>query len=105
MYEKVGKEVKEAFKKTKYGKKTNKHMLIGAIAFLVFLIISVILTIILDNSFSIDVFEDNIISFNLNLICYFSYLITVIIALMLVYLDGKRDGAIKCFEENFDKKK
>lgn len=35
MYENTKKEVKEAFKKTLYGKKVNKYMLIGAILFLI----------------------------------------------------------------------
>lgn len=104
MYEKTNKEVKDAFKKTSLGKKVNHHMLITGIALLVFLIISVVVSLVMDESFSIDTFDNNIISFNLNSVCYFIYLITIIIALVLVYLDGKRDGAIKQFEKTYKKK-
>lgn len=104
MYENTKKEVKEAFKKTSYGKKVNKYLLIGAILFLVSFIISFILSFSINNSFSIDVFDNNTISFNLNWICYLFYVITIIFVLILVYLDGKRDGAIKQFEENYNKK-
>ena len=96
MYENTKKEVKEAFKKTLYGKKVNKYMLIGAVLFLISLVISVIL--------SFDYFDNNTISINLNWICYLFYVITLIFVLILVYLDGKRDGAIKQFEENYNKK-
>ncbi len=105
MYENAKKEVKEAFKKDEYGKKVNKHMLIGAILFLISLVISVILSFVIDGSLTIDYFDNNTISINLNWICYLFYLITLIFVLVLVYLDGKRDGAIKQFEENYNKKK
>ena len=97
MYENTKKEVKEAFKKTLYGKKVNKYMLIGAVLFLISLVISVILSFV-------DYFDNNTISINLNWICYLFYVITLIFVLILVYLDGKRDGAIKQFEENYNKK-
>ena len=104
MYENTKKEVKEAFKKTSYGKKVNKYMLIGAILFLISLVISVILSFVIDGSLTIDYFDNNTISINLNWICYLFYVITLIFVLILVYLDGKRAGAIKQFEEYYNKK-
>ncbi len=98
MYEKVKKEEKEAFEKTLYGKKVNKHMLIGLIVFVISLIISIVMSFVIDEGLTIETFDNNVITFNLNLVCYLFYIITMITAFALVYLDGKRDGAIMQFK-------
>lgn len=103
MYEFTKKDIRKKFKETSYGKKTNRYLLIGAVLFLISLIMSVILSFYVDNSFTIDVFYDDMITFNLNWICYLSYLITAIFIIILVYLDGKRDGAIRQFEQCYNK--
>ena len=81
-----------------YGKKVNKHMLIGLIVFVISLIISIVMSFVIDEGLTIETFDNNVITFNLNLVCYLFYIITMITAFALVYLDGKRDGAIMQFK-------
>lgn len=104
MYESTKKDIRNKFKETSYGKKINSYLLMGVILFLISLITSVILSFYIYNGFNVDFFDDVII-FNMNRVCYLSYSITIFFTMILVYLDGKRDGAIRQFEQNYNKSK
>lgn len=86
MYEFTDKEIRTKFKRTKYGKKTNK-MLYTSLVITLLLALPYVLITILD------------INIDENLISSLSYLL--IVALIVVcYFDGKRDGAIEQFKKN-----
>jgi len=86
MYEFTDKEIRSKFKRTKYGKKTNKMLYTSLVITLILALPYALITIL-----NINIDE--------NLISSLSYLL--IVALCVVcYFDGKRDGAIEQFKKN-----
>ncbi len=102
MYEFTKREAREKFKKTDYGKKTNTYILISYICFFLALALSVILTVVSDNTFvmSFDLNKIIIEELSMSLYSYISYGILLLSIICLIYFDGKRDGAIKSYMEN-----
>ena len=87
MYEFSNKEIREKFKKTEYGKKTNK-MLYTALGFFG---ASCLIEIIL-----FDLWKINILNSEFGLVlCEFVIFVSFV---MTLYFDGKRDGAIEQFK-------
>ena len=91
MYEFTDKKIKEEFKKTEYGKKTNKIFWISVIIY-----IFVFLTTLF---FLAMYFIKNIenVDYGKVIEMSFPFIITMIIA---CYFDGNRDGAIEQFKRN-----
>lgn len=94
MYELTDKKIRNKFKKTKYGKKTNE-MLYKSLIF-VFLMIVICLSIVL--MFYIDLIDN----------CLFMILVPIISCLFFIsiitacYFDGKRDGAIEQYKRDLN---
>ena len=100
MYEFTDKKVRQEFKKTKYGKTVSIYILISYIIFCVTLFISVLATILLkQNFFEILYSIRNMSKMNIpQLLCYLSYLFCLLSITLLLYFDGKRDGAIEQYK-------
>ena len=98
MYEYSKKEARNKFKKTEYGKKTNKMLYISLIIALVFFIASCIVFFLMGaGSEILSTKEDMWLN-----ILFGATAISVIIA---CYFDGKRDGAIEQFKRSMKKSK
>ena len=93
MYELIDKKIKNKFNETKYGKKTNKMFLIASINF-------VIIILLFATLYYLNL--KNAISINDDLINIGKYIL-FIVAILVCYFDGKRDGAIEMFK-NIKKK-
>ncbi len=91
MYEFSDKEARTKFKKTEYGRKTNKMLYISLVIAVVLFIASCIIYFVVafDNKFLTD-----IESILLNIL----FGITAIAVILACYFDGKRDGAIEQFK-------
>ena len=89
MYEFTDKETRSKFKKTKYGKKTNKMFYIalpfGIIALIIYLLITT-----------------NVIKLD-ELMYRFIFSLVFIAVVIMCYFDGKRDGAIEMFKNDIKK--
>lgn len=96
MYEFTKKEIRNKFKKTKYGKKVNKMFIISMIIVLIFCGICGFINGFIDGA------ELDLNEAQENLLNIFSSLTfgTIIIG---VYFDGKRDGAIEQFKRDLNK--
>lgn len=93
MYEFSEKEIRSKFKKTEYGKKTNKMLYISIVISLVLFIVSCVLFVIIGAGKEIlTTVEDAW----LNII----FGITAISVIISCYFDGKRDGAIEQFKKS-----
>ena len=93
MYEFSEKEIISKFKKTEYGKKTNKMLYISIVISLVLFIVSCVLFVIIGAGKEIlTTVEDAW----LNII----FGITAISVIISCYFDGKRDGAIEQFKKS-----
>lgn len=82
----TNKKVIKEFKSTEYGKKLNKQMNICAIITLILLAITLVIMVLSKN---------NVISSFFELV---SELILVVFWIIIIYFDGKKDGALKQFE-------
>lgn len=87
MYEFSSKDIKEKFKKTEYGKKTNKMLVISIIISVLLFLSSVIAYFVISyDKVLLTVTEDMVLNILFGITC-----ISIIIT---CYFDGKRDGAI-----------
>lgn len=93
MYEFTDKEIRSKFKKTQYGKKTNKWLYVSIIIACVFFIAYIYLEFF--NGFETLKFN------NYGIRCFYTLLF--IAAIVACYFDGKRDGAIEEFKHNIKK--
>lgn len=91
MYEFSDKEVRAKFKKTEYGKKTNKMLYISIVISLILFIVSCVVFIIMGAGKEI---LTNVEDAWLNII----FGITAISIIISCYFDGKRDGAVEQFK-------
>ena len=98
MYEFCSKEVKEAFKKTEYGKKTNRWLHVSLAAVGVVISLAIIFCSLLFNK---------VISIEESVILVLSSFISGMFSISIIiscYFDGKRDGAIEQFKIDNNKK-
>lgn len=96
MYEFSDKEFRNKFKKTEYGKKTNKMLYISLIvAFILFIASCVVFFLMGAGSEILTTTED----MWLNIL----FGITSIAVIIACYFDGKRDGAIEQFKKSLKK--
>lgn len=99
MYEFSSKEIRNKFKQTEYGKKTNTWLYISLTTVAIIAILSFTFCTLLFTK-TISVSQDFLITIASILSGLFS--ISVIIS---CYFDGKRDGAIEQFKSTISKKK
>ena len=98
MYEFSDKEARSKFKKTEYGKKTNKMLYISlAIALILFIVSCVVFFLMGAGNEILSTTED----MWLNIL----FGITAISVVIACYFDGKRDGAIEQFKRSTKKMK
>lgn len=91
MYEFSNKEIKEKFKKTQYGKKTNKMLIVSIIASSLLFLFSVIsYFVIAHDKILLTAAEDIFLNILFGITC-----VSIIIT---CYFDGKRDGAIEQYK-------
>ena len=96
MYEFTKKEIRNKFKKTKYGKKVNKMFAISMVIVFIFCFICGFTFGFIDGAeLEINKTQENL----LNILSALT-LASVIVG---VYFDGKRDGAIKQFKRTLNK--
>ena len=105
MYEFTDKEIRKEFHKTEYGKKVNLYIIVGYILFFVTLLSSVLLTILTKQNFFDVIYAMKVKTFDnlaqkITFICYGACMISII---LLVYFDGKRDGAITEYKSKKNK--
>lgn len=93
MYEFTKKELRQKFKETEYGKKTNKWLNICICISVLIYILDVIVLINFIN-------DENRIT-----IIPLLFLITCLSSIISCYFDGKRDGAIEQFKRDIQKNK
>lgn len=94
MYECTSKEIREKFKETEYGKKTNNWVTLIAII--------TILILIIGEAF-VFLYMKKIINISHDLFIYITGaigLIFIILCIVACYFDGKRDGAIEQFKRD-----
>lgn len=91
MYEFSNKQIRSKFKKTEYGKKTNKMLYISIAISLVLLIVSCI-------AFFIMKAGDELLTTTEDILLNILFSITAMSIVISCYLDGKRDGAIEQFK-------
>lgn len=96
MYEFSGKEIRKKFKKTKYGKKTNKMIYISLGVSLVLFVISCVVFFLMGSG---DELLTNTEDAWLNIL----FGITSISVIISCYFDGKRDGAIEQYKIDIKK--
>jgi flagellar basal body-associated protein FliL len=96
MYEFSEKEVRIKFKKTEYGKKTNKMLYISLIIALVFFIASCIAFFLMGAG-------SEILSTTEDMWLNILFGLTAIAVIIACYFDGKRDGAIEQFKISIKK--
>ena len=89
MYEFSSKEVRSKFKKTEYGKKTNRWLYISLPIAILLGILVVVLFFLRENN-------TIVMSTDLKRLVHALFLISLVIA---CYFDGKRDGAIEQFKK------
>ena len=91
MYEFSNKEIKEKFKKTQYGKKTNKMLIVSIIASSLLFLFSVIsYFVIAHDKILLTAAEDIFLNILFGITC-----VSIIIT---CYFDGKRHGAIEQYK-------
>ena len=91
MYEFSSKEARTKFKKTEYGKKLNKILLI-------LVVVSVVLFFVSCLSFFLIGAGDKLLSTKEDIILNILFGITAISVVITCYFDGKRDGAIEQYK-------
>ncbi len=96
MYEFLDKEIRAKFRKTEYGKKTNKMLYISIAISLILFIVSCVAFIIMGAGKEI---LTSVEDAWLNII----FGITAISIIISCYFDGKRDGAIEQFKKGSKK--
>ena len=89
MYELSNKEIRAEFKKTEYGKKTNKWLYLSVSIAIVFVVLEVVLFFLCESS-------TITMSTYLERLVHTLFFISIITA---CYFDGKRDGAIEQFKK------
>ena len=96
MYELINKEIRNKFKKTKYGKKVNKMFTISIVIALLFCFVwGFVNGFIYGAELELTNTQENL----LNLLS----ILTVIALTIGCYFDGKRDGAIEQFKRSLNK--
>jgi len=100
MYEFTNKELRKKFKETEYGKKTNKYLHISVITFFILLLIPIIFSFVCgligkswEETESILTTWDGVYSGIMFIVCS-----------IMIYFDGKRDGAIEQYKNKSTKK-
>lgn len=103
MYEFTKKEIRKNFKETAYGKKTNRYLYVSLIIFLcLILIIPFIVGFICGmQGYTADSLEE-LVGKNSSVIMLYETIVFISLSLVL-YFDGKRDGAIEQFKRGLDK--
>lgn len=96
MYEFSEKEVRAKFKKTEYGKKTNKMLYISLIVASLLFIVSCVIYIVMGAGKELLTTTEDMW---LNIL----FGITAIAIILACYFDGKRDGAIEQFKRGYKK--
>lgn len=91
MYEFSNKEARNKFKKTEYGKKTNKMLYISLGISLVLFISSCVAFILVGCG-------NKVLSATEDMLLNILFIITSIAVIISCYFDGKRDGAIEQFK-------
>ena len=91
MYEFSKKEVRQKFKKTEYGQKTNTWLMLSSFAAIISLITCICLTVLASG-------ENVELSFTSEMLLVVLKTITFICLITMCYFDGKRDGAIEQFK-------
>lgn len=98
MYEFSEKEVRSKFKKTEYGKKTNKMLYLSLAVSIVLFITSCVIYIVMGAGKELLTTKEDMW---LNIL----FGITAISVIISCYFDGKRDGAIEQFKKGNKKTK
>ena len=93
MYEFSKREVREKFKKTEYGKKTNEWLILSGIIATVSVIVCICVSVLASG-------ENVNLSFSSEILLITLKSITFISIITMCYFDGKRDGAIEQFKKN-----
>ena len=91
MFEKIDKETREKFKKTQYGKKITKMLIISTIVSFVLFFISCIVF------FSVGA-GNRILTTTTDFLLNILFGLTAISIVLTCYFDGKRDGALEQFK-------
>lgn len=96
MYEFTKKEIRNKFKKTKYGKKVNKMFIVSFVIALIFCSVWGFIIGYIDGA------ELELTKLQENLLNYLDIL-TILAVIIVCYFDGKRDGAIEQFKRSLNK--